>query len=158
MQAALVRHVQVLGSYIASSSQVLAGALGRRQGVDSLRIVLKRLAPADQPGSRGYRGRLGSRPLRPHAALSHNAPLPSVPDSRYAKAPLGASHRCRALSGEGNRHCVKGPSLGPGASAVRASRSLARPTRRLPCAPWLTCHGSIERALRALAGVQDIGW
>ena len=37
---------------------------------------------------------LGPRPLLPHASLLHNAALPSVPASRYAKAPLGACHRC----------------------------------------------------------------
>ena len=36
----------------------------------------------------------GARPLRPPASLLHNAALPSVPASRYAKAPLGAGHRC----------------------------------------------------------------
>ena len=35
----------------------------------------------------------GTRPLRPPAALLHNAALPSVPASRCAKAPLGAGHR-----------------------------------------------------------------
>ena len=29
----------------------------------------------------------------PAAAILHNAALPSVPASRYAKAPLGAGHR-----------------------------------------------------------------
>ena len=39
------------------------------------------------------RGSCGTRPLRPPASLLHNAALPSVPDSRCAKAPLGACHR-----------------------------------------------------------------
>jgi hypothetical protein len=43
--------------------------------------------------SRGMRGSCGARPLRPPAALLHNAALSSVPASRCAKAPLGAGHR-----------------------------------------------------------------
>lgn len=58
-----------------------------------LRIVLDQPSPTARPGSRGVRGSCGTRPLRPPASLLHNAPLPSVPASRCAKAPLGAGHR-----------------------------------------------------------------
>ena len=49
--------------------------------------------PAITRLSRGARGLCSVRPLRPPASLLHNAALPSVPASRYAKAPLGACHR-----------------------------------------------------------------
>lgn len=57
-----------------------------------LRIVLDQPSPAARP-SRCVRGSCGARPLRPPASLLHNAALPSVPASRYAKASLGAGHR-----------------------------------------------------------------
>ena len=57
------------------------------------RIVLDQPSPAARPGYRAVRDSCGTRPLRPPASLLHNAALPSVPASRYAKAPLGAGHR-----------------------------------------------------------------
>ena len=79
--------------------------------------------------SRGVRGSCGTRPLQPPASLLHNAPLPSVPASRCAKAPLGAGHRfapCRVKA------------TGVMQSGLRWVRShsrlrfpvVARPTRR----------------------------
>ena len=79
------------------TSPVLRKCWSVRCGADRvsarLRIVLEQPSPAARPGSRSVRGSCGTRPLRPHASLLHNAALPSVPDSRCAKAPLGAGHR-----------------------------------------------------------------
>ncbi len=80
------------------------------------RIVLDQPSPAARPGRR-VRGSCDTRPLRPPASLLHNAALPSVPASRYAKAPLGAGHRFA--------HCrVK--ATGVMQSGLRWSRSHSR--------------------------------
>lgn len=44
--------------------------------------------------SRSHSCFCGARPLRPHAALLHNAAFWKVLASRCAKAPLGVAHRC----------------------------------------------------------------
>jgi hypothetical protein len=49
--------------------------------------------PAITRLSRGVRGLCSVRPLRPPAALLHNAAFCKVQGSRCAKAPLGAPHR-----------------------------------------------------------------
>lgn len=94
--------------------------------------------------SLGCRGICGTRPLRPPAALLHNAAFCAVGAIRCAKAPLGVAHRCRALAGAQNRRYAKWPSLGPGATAIGAPRSLSRPRansrrplwRSLHCGTW----------------------
>lgn len=77
----------------------------------------------------------GTRPLRPHAALLHKAAFCKVVGSRCAKAPLGAAHRWRALSGSQNRPYAKWPALGRACQPSALPRSHARPPRQR-LAPW----------------------
>lgn len=77
----------------------------------------------------GTRGTCGTRPLRPPAALLHNAAFCKVVASRYAKATLGVVHRLRALTGLQNRRYAKWPSL----EAVAQPSAL--PGQFLPSAP-----------------------
>lgn len=62
--------------------------------------------------SRSIRGSFSTRPLRPRASLLHNAALPSVPGSHFAKAPFGAGHRWRALRVKATGRYAKWPTLG----------------------------------------------
>jgi hypothetical protein len=69
------------------------------------------------------------RPLRPPASLLHNAALPSVAASHYAKAPFGVAHRLRSLRVE---------ATGVEQSCLRWRRSHSRrrfPVAGLPYAP-----------------------
>jgi len=84
--------------------------------------------------SRAHSRFCGARPLRPHAALLHNAAFCKVFASRCAKAPLGVAHRCAPSRVRKTGVMQSGLRLGAGASAVGAPRSLARPTRRRPVA------------------------
>jgi hypothetical protein len=92
VRAAGLRPAQLLGSYIASASQVSASALERRYGRSRLACASSGRAIAAL-GFAASSGIVDTRPLRPPASLLHNAALPSVPASRCAKAPLGAGHR-----------------------------------------------------------------
>ena len=106
--------------------------------------------PAITRLSRGVRGVCSVRPLRPPASLLHITASSSVPASRCAKAPLGAGHRLRALSGEDYGHYAKWPSL----EAVEQPSALPariRALRAAVCAPlWVCLHLGISQALRAV--------
>lgn len=65
----------------------------------------------------------GARPLRPHAALLHNAAFCKVFASRCAKAPLGVAHRCAP-----SRVCKTGV-MQSGLRLVRARQPSALPGR-----------------------------
>ena len=99
---------------------------------------------------RAVRGVCSVRPLRPPASLLHNALFCEAPGSHYAKATFCAERRLRALSGSQKRRYAKCPTLGPGASAVGASRSL-RALHAGVCAPFALARLlGISQALRAV--------
>ena len=105
VRAALLRPAQVLGSYIASASQVLVSALWRRYGLGSL---------AHRAGSAIACGSAWS-PCSwqwwrtPATAKLHNAALLSVSASQ-SQAPFVAATASRP-SGESNRRYAKLPTL-----------------------------------------------
>ncbi len=111
-------------------------------------------------GSRGMRGSCGTHPLRPPASLLHNAALPSVPASRYAKAPRGAGHRFapRRVKATG---VMQSGLRWSGRTAVGAPRSLARPTRRhlralvVVVALW---HQSGAARIVLVSGLRPVMW
>ena len=60
--------------------------------------------------------------------------------SRYAEAPLGVTHRLRALSGLQNKPYAKWPSLNSVASAGGATPVACAPWRLQLCALWVGQH------------------
>ena len=160
MRAALVRPAQVLGSYIASASQVLVSALERRYGLGSL---AHRAGSAIACGSAWHRvcvavvahARYG-HPLRFYIT-PHCPQCPPVAALKLRLVPVIASRP----SGEGNRRYAKWPSL----------ESVAQPSalpgrwhalRAAVCAPlWLSWHRGIGQALRAVwlvSGLRPVMW
>ena len=96
VRAARLRPAQVLGSYIASASQVSVSALERSYGRSRLACASSGRAIATL-GIAASSTTVGTPPLRASASLLHNAALPSVAASHCAKAPFGVAHRLRAL-------------------------------------------------------------
>ena len=112
--------------------------------------------PSSTRLSRGVRGFCSVRPLRPPASLLHNAAFCEVVASRCAKAPLGAGHRF-APSGFTKQALCKVAFAGDERTAVGASRSLARPTRRhLRALVGVCLHLCIGQALRAVLSVSGL--
>jgi hypothetical protein len=144
VRTARLRSTQGPGRYIASASQVLVSALWRRYGVGSL---AHRAGSAVACGSAWV---LCSWQLwcSPAAAKLHNAALPSVSASQ-SQAPFVAATASRP-SGEGNGPLCKIAFAGYGHTAVGASRSHSRPTRRRLAPLWLLWHRDIGQALRAV--------
>ena len=84
--------------------------------------------------SRGYRCAHGVHPLRPPAALLHNAPLPSVAASHCAKAPFGVAHRWRALRVRATGVMQSGLRWGCQLTSIVAlARRCARVVRSVAC-------------------------
>ena len=95
--------------------------------------------------SRRERGSCGARPLRQSYITPHCPQCPPVATLKLRLVPVTASRP----SGEGNGPLCKIAFAGYGRTAVGASRSLARPTRRRLAPLWLLWRCGIGQALRA---------
>ena len=129
VRAALVRPAQVLGSYIASASQVLVSALVRRYGLGSL---------AHRAGSAVACGSAWHRVCVAVVALArYGHPLRFYITPHFVKCAPVAALKLRLVPPTASRPLgftkqalCKVAFAGVGRTAVGASRSLARPTRR----------------------------
>lgn len=106
--------------------------------------------------NRGFLGSCGAPPLRPPAALVHNAAFQKVQGSRCAKASLGAPHRCAPSRVSKTGLMQSGLRWIRSHSRRRSPVAGTRPTRRRLHALVVCLHRGIAQALRAVCLVSGL--